>query len=336
VICGGAAYSAGMTFPKKNRLVRWTEIGGFDFFGQTASSMKNTAGEMYIPGGGTEAVLAIHPMTTCVIVYCTQSVWKLTPVKEPAPTFSPELLCGVGIANPLAAGGNEEEQVFVDRSGFLHAITYGPMRSLTEKRIGYQEFFKPMQENLSITTGVGCISVVYNAYENEYYISNSDKGYIFKEGALTGCDKIITSMIAVRRDDDAINNILLRDAPLAVYTDVSDDKWVYAKTDVIDFNLSAIKTIMAIEVEGSLGTNHYTEVAVEWRRNRGDIWRQSKWKKCSPSGIAFPIVSGTDFRIIIRSTPIEGVNIERITVEWKLTDKSSVRGNYTNASNASA
>ena len=118
------------------------------------------------------------------------------------------------------------------------------------------------------------------------------------------------------------------EAAIGGATQLLNNEYVYLETDIHDFGLAGIKTIQQVEIAGSLGSSGDSYVMIKWRNNRSDEFRSTDWRRCSPNGVATPIVSGTDFKICIRIRPVDNVLINNITVEWKLTDKSGVRGNY--------
>lgn len=319
VICGGPG-----------AIVRWSEIGSFAFLGQTAKATKNTAGEWYVPGPEDTEVMRITEMKDSILVYTNHAVWRLTPVKEPAPTFSPSRIGETGILQPLAVDGNENENIYVTEDGFLHSINYGKYNILADNRLGYQEFFKDMQTGFSMDNGDGIAVVTYNHNEKEYYISSDRMAFLYKEGILTGCNRAVTSIIKMYPIKDNITNYdILSDYPLGAFIKLDSNNVMMFETDVIDFNLSAIKTLETVELNGSLGSTNFAEVSIKWRMQRGDFWRQTKWKRVSPFGFVAPLVSATDFKILVRYTPLEGVNINSITVGWKISDKHSIRGNPT-------
>lgn len=334
VFTGGIVPTNTASYPDSARLVRWSEIGSMAFLGATANPIKNEAGFWYLPGAAQECVMAIKALRTCVIVYGRYSTWKLTPVKEPAPTYSIELLMPVGINYPAAVDGTEEEHCVVTRTNGIYMVSYGPYGNVQTKSLGFKDYIAALQTGTAYTTRVGHVKVVYNRDEDEYYISNTTASYILHKGSLTETDKIVNSVIPIAKADLLFTAAYT--SPLAYYSSISGDTdYLSFTTDIIDFNLSAIKTIQVIEIQGTLGTSHFTEVAVDYRYNRGASFTTSTYKRCSPSGIVFPIVSGVDFRIRVRSTPQVGSEIESMTIGWKLSDKTSVRGVYNNASNAS-
>lgn len=337
VLLGGSYNTTEATFPSDSRIVRWSEIGAFRFLGATANTKKNEAGFAYMGSSSDETVMAMLPLKNSVVTYTTMSVSLLSPVASPAPTYSFDtLLSNIGIMNPLAAAGDgRNKQLYVDREGELREISMGQYgQGYVSTALGYRHIFKPMQEDFSITTGKGLIVVTYNQDEDEFYISNGLRSFVYTGSGLTEIGVAITSVINLRTS--LIAQELFIDSCTSNFfggaSKIMGSEYVYIETDVVDFNLSAIKTIQQVEIGGSIGSN--SGIMIKWRNNRSEAFRSTGWVRCSPNGVSTPIVSGTDFKICIMSSPVESVEINNITVEWKLTDKTSVRGNYASGSAA--
>lgn len=337
VLLGGSYNTTEATFPSDSRIVRWSEIGAFRFLGATANTKKNEAGFAYMGTSSDETVMALLPLKNSVVTYTTMSVSLLSPVASPAPTYSFDtLLSNIGIMNPLAAAGDgRNKQLYVDREGELREISMGQYgQGYVSTALGYRHIFKPMQEDFSITTGKGLIVVTYNQDEDEFYISNGLRSFVYTGSGLTEIGVAITSVINLRTS--LIAQELFIDSCTSNFfggaSKIMGSEYVYIETDVVDFNLSAIKTIQQVEIGGSIGSN--SGIMIKWRNSRSEAFRSTGWVRCSPNGVSTPIVSGTDFKICIMSSPVESVEINNITVEWKLTDKTSVRGNYASGSAA--
>lgn len=333
VLLGGRYYSTEQSFPSDSRIIRWSEIGAFRFLNAGANPQKNEAGFYYAGNSSSETVMRILPLEDAVVAYTTMNVILMTPVNQPAPTYgiSDRFLSNIGILNPLAVDGNRLKHVYVDKEGCLREITlsnYG--KGYVNKEIGYRHIFSSMQSNFDMSTGVGCLVVTYNPDENEWYISNGVDSYVYTDsGSLTEIGVGITSYINLR--SSIISSELFSASSTKTVggvTSLITDGYIYAETDILDFDVSGIKTIRQVEIDGSLGTSAVAYVMVKWRNDRSASFTDTSWVRCSPNGVASPIVSGVDVKICIKATPVSGVAINGITVEWQLHDKSSTRGNY--------
>ena len=330
VLLGGRYYTTEQTFPSSSRIIRWSEIGAFRFLGAGANAQKNEAGYTYTKGSSDECVMSILPLKDAVVVYTTMAVTILKPVEQPAPTYGvDELIVGIGIMNPLAAAGNgRDHQVFVDKSGWLREITINQYGVHETKLIGYNNVFGSMQDNFDISTGAGVVVVTYNADEEEYYISDGLRSFTYNKKGLTeigvtitSCINLTTSLISKELFNSCQNKFL------GGVTNIGEN-YIYLETDVMDFSLAGMKTIQQIEVGGSYGANASIYTMVKWRNNKSSLFIESPWRRCSPNGVSTNIVSGVDFKVCIMVSAIEGTILNNMTIEWKLIDKSSVRGNY--------
>jgi hypothetical protein len=156
---------------------------------------------------------------------------------------------------------------------------------------------------------------------------------------LTRIDRAITSYVDMSKSlTSAGLNSKLSTKPVGVTTVLSTGQYLYNyfETDIIDFNMRAIKTIVAVEINASIGSGLSAEVMIKWRNDSDDAFTSTAWFRCSPSGITQVPVSGRDFKICYRTTYSTSVAIHGVTVEWQLSDKMNVRGNYTNVSSLGA
>ena len=180
VLFGGSYHTVEAVFPSDSRIIRWSEIGSFTFLGANATSMKNEAGFMFVSESSDECVLALVPMKGAVVAFSNMSVTLLKPVSQPVPAFEIDnLLSRIGILNPLAVGGNLKHLVYVDKMGSLREIFINQYGQYEDKVIGYSYIFRSMQDNFNITTGVGLIVVTYNPDEEEWYISNGLRSFVY-------------------------------------------------------------------------------------------------------------------------------------------------------------
>ena len=199
IVVSGSATDSGTV--SQQRVVRWTEIGNFDFLGMTATPRKNTSGELYAPGD--ETVMRVMALSDAIMVYGTQTVFAMKPVEKPAPTYSVDSVSSdagiiAGINSPLAVGGNYAKHLVVDRTGCLFLVSQekgGLVRgAVTVKNLGYQEFLYPLVQgsNDCVTSRV---NVTYNSDYDEFYISDGKTGFIYNSVGLTKSTKQITSLM---------------------------------------------------------------------------------------------------------------------------------------------
>lgn len=344
IFAGGAITHS--TYPSQSRIVRWSQIGAAKWLtvptthDEMQDAVKNTAGFLYENADDYGQIQRILPLGKATIVYGSESVFGLMPVAEPVPVFSVIPLHNRGIRNPLAAAASRDTNLFVDSDDRLYTITNEGsqtvmVRELTPKELGFDEFFGPLQDDLSITDGTGIISVVYNPVQKEWIISNGFYSYLYNGVGLTPIDISVTSLVNYKN------------TPYATgfgYSALSGGLYGFIKqkvsgfsmqTDSIDLGLSGIKTIESIYLSMDMGANSTVEVMVEWRNNKSMPFRQTTWRRVSPGGMAFPVVAGVEFRLNIRSDKYHDLEISEILVNFKITDKTGIRGIYNVSDNAS-
>ncbi|OQB09988.1 MAG: hypothetical protein BWY21_00552 [Parcubacteria group bacterium ADurb.Bin216] len=338
VLLGGKVIGMEEEFPSPSRLIRWSEIGAFRFLGQTANAKKNEAGFMYMSDTADETIMRVLPLSDAVAIYSNRAIKTLTAVSQPAPTYGVKDMESLGIMNPLAVAGGEKQHVFINTEGILCTIQHGQYGDgYVINRIGYQHIFGPMQAGFDISTGAGIISIVYNDTDEEYYISNGKRSFVFSSNGLSEIGEAFTSYVSLTGTyvkDDLIK--LPGYDKISCITSLFDKNYLYMITDTIDFNMSAIKTITQVELNGDLVDASLVEIMVMWRTNRRGHFRSTPWRRCSPSGIATVIVSGVDLRICARISPVDSILISNMVVEWQLSDRTSVRGSYASETSSDA
>lgn len=338
------------TYPSQNREIKWSKIGTAKFLvtptthDEMLDAMSNTAGGMFEGSDDYGIILRVLPLDRGFIVYSTFSIFALIPVAEPVPAFSILPLLDVGIANPLAVGGPIKgeaagKQLFVDRLGVLWAISSiadQKGKSLTPTRLGYEEFLKPLQDDCSIANGTGLISISYNPYKDEYYISNGQKSYVYNGVGMTPIDKCITSMVDFQKAQvtTGFHYTTLQDAAYGYYYTLFNSSNFLVVTDVIDFRMSARKTMETIHLGINIPEGATCEVMVEWRNAKNKQFQKTPWKRVSPEGVVSPLVTAVEFRLWIKCSDWDGVELSDVTLLWKLVDRNGIRGAYASGPSA--
>lgn len=344
LFAGGA--KAHTTYPSQSRVIRWSQIGAAKWLtvptthDEMQDAIKNTAGFMFENSSDYGQIQRILPLAKAVIVYGSECVFGLMPVVDPVPAFSVIPLHSRGIKNPLAAAASRDKNMFVDTDGRLCVITNEGsqtimQRELTPKILGYDEFLDPMQDTCSLSDGTDIIVVVYNPVKDEWIISNEYKSYLYNGIGLTPIDQSVTSLVNYKG------------TPYATgfgYGALSSGLYCFRKqrsagfsmqTDSFDMTLSGIKTIESILLSMDMPADSTVEAMIEWRNNRGQAFRATSWKRVSPEGMVFPSVSGVEFRVNVRATKWDGLEISEILVNYKISDRSGIRGIYNVSDSAS-
>jgi hypothetical protein len=332
------------TYPSQNREVMWSKIGEAKFLVAPTThttmldSVSNTAGKMYEASDDYGIILRVFPLDKGFIVYSTFSIFALIPITEPVPSFSVTPLLDVGIANPLAVGGPIKgeaagKQLFVDRLGVLWAISSagdGKTKSMMPTRLGYEEYLAPLQDGIDIANRLGIIAITYNPYKDEYYISNGQKSFVYNGVGLTPIDKCITSMVDFQKAQvtTGFHYGTLQDAAYGYFYTLFSSSSFLAVTDVIDFKMSARKTMETLHLGMNVPEGATVEVMVEWRNAKNKQFQKTPWKRVSPEGVVSPLVTAVEFRLWVKCSNWDGVELSDITIMWKLVDKNGIRGAY--------
>jgi len=279
-------------FSLKPSRVTWSKIGSKDF----TVDRSNIAGWAEIEGSGL--VRNVLSLDGGFVVYSENAVTWFMAVNAPTPTFGKRRLLNFGIPSKGAVCKGDGKHLALMTNGDLYEIT-----SEGKKYIGFGEFFDSFEE----------VRITYNPIDDEFYISNGLRTYIYSSNGLGQVSSIITSGGIFEGDFYAMARSAGSEAFLVT-------------TDTFDLGTRGQKTIYAIELQADAEAP--IEVAVYWRSNVNEGFRLSKWTRCGPSGIATLIVAGIEFRLAVRVEGPGEVNISSANIRWKLTDKRSIRGQY--------
>jgi hypothetical protein len=205
--------------------------------------------------------------------------------------------------------------------------TLGGSDEVEMKKLGYNEFFED---------SVKTVSVVYNSMEGEFYISDGVRSFLYNDLGLTEIGKCITSFVDYRNTrvtNELTDLVTIYDNPVGFVRPLSEQELQYS-TDILDFGINGIKTIESVDIGGSFGLKTVAEVMVQWRNDKRGSFRDTPWKRCSPEGFVSPLVSGVEVKINLRLSTYTDVELNNITVKWKISDKRFIRGMYASSSNA--
>ncbi|KKN73952.1 hypothetical protein LCGC14_0395170 [marine sediment metagenome] len=320
--------------PVGNNFVWWSSIGGGDalflFFpqivGQTGfitSSYgaskpiimdilkKNEQGFVPMPFQGM--VRASRPLGDYIINYSDGGVNAMKPTAGPAPTMEQIDLGLGGISNRGAIAGDDNSHVYIDNSGMMIMIS----SNLEVTPLGYREFFYPL-----LGTDI-IISHSSNPQNNsrfgEYYISNGDQGFYLGEGGLNEHKQIVTSTKYFQGNTIGFCNEMV---------DIAD-VFGYIGIDVLDGGMVGLKTLEWVRITGTETMWDPTvdasslSVAVDYRYRIGTdtSWKRTSYKKVNREGIVYFPIAALDFRIMIRVSEYDKLDIDYIEYGIKIGDK---------------
>lgn len=244
----------------------------------------------FMPMDWQGTVLNIKSLRDRIMVYGSDGVSALTPSATPIPTFGlNEQLLRIGLADRGAVGGNLDRHIFIDNKGVLWSIT----NDLSLTRLGYEEYLSTIiNEDITIT---------HDPDRSEFHISGTSDSFLLTEtGALVHAPQIVTSGYQIQGDFVGIKEEF--GSPVTGVT---------LETDVIrpangrpmiltDINFSATDTSTNILV------------TVKYRYRKGESFASSESFTVEEDGHLRPMVSGSEFRILITTNDFTLTSIDDI------------------------
>jgi hypothetical protein len=245
-----------------------------------------------------------------VIVYGEFGTAAIKPMTSPAPSYSIiKLDCG-GLASRGAVGGNDEHHVFVDTSGALVELR----GDLSVNPLGYREFFYDM---LGSDVRVSFSANPQNTSRfGEFYISSGATTYYLNESGLCRTPQIVTSAT------------YYQGATLGLGTDLEDTADITGELtiDTTDFLQPGLKTLEWVRLGGTetlWASGIDLQVAIDYRYKMGQplTWDSTSYKKVNQEGVVYFPVTALDFRIKIKISDYENLDLDYIEVGFKHSDK---------------
>lgn len=293
----GQAIGGGITTPWYDcdeRYIIWSKIGELDF----TPDEKNTAGFRRDPWGGI--VWNVRRLNDLVIVYGSEGLTAMIPVREPAATFGFKEMYDIGIINKGAVDGNILRHLFINSNYELCEVTDKGVNV-----IGYQEY-------ISRLAGKDII-VSYNQTTRDFYVSNGTITFLYSPQGLTEVSQHPSSVWYGNGSQHMI-------------PDSDDGRDPYFITESIDFGFRGSKTIFVLE----LGATNYDQVfvAIDWIMDKNSSG-VTAWVGENSQGIFNLIIACTTFKVIMKFTGVTSDTIvSYIKLRYKMTDLRSIRGVY--------
>jgi len=320
--------------------VMWSAIGSFDF----RPMQDQTAGFTSIPWirraeaetkSGQGIVLKVMKLGKTVTVYSNNGKMLLVPFAlESLTGFGIRNIPGPGIASGNHVAGDEDAHCFLDTSDELwFASGDGKF-----EKLGYKEFFEAMTSaNIIIT---------YVPQKKRFFISDGVTGYGLTEYGLYSTNQLVTSAG-------------YHEGAFCGFWGDSGDYEIRFETDILDFNQRGMKTLSVLE----FGADFYRdlgeieamfdddfiiiddedaeilgdpdvdilEASVKFKYNyRGGSFDQTGWKRLNREGIVYPIITATEFKILLRGGGYQNAeaSVSYLSARLKMSDKRSIRGLY--------
>ena len=291
----------------------WSAIGSFDF----RPNQDQTAGFGSIPwtrGGeldtktGEGKVLKVAKLGKMVMAYCNYGRLALVPYAQEVSTgFGPKPLQGAGINSANHFAGDENLHCFIDTNNELWVAD----AKGTFEKLGYKEYIEGMTN--------ADIRVSYVPQKKRFFISDGVTGYGLTEHGFYSINQLITSAG-------------YHEGVFCGFWADSADYELRMETDVLDFNQRGMKTLSCLE----FGTNYYKtsevlETSTKYRYDyKTQSFSQTGWKELNPQGVAYPIITATEFKLLLRGGDYRNAeaSLSYLTAKLKMSDKRSLRGRH--------
>lgn len=251
-------------------------------------------------------IYTVKPLGNNVIVYGSAGITAMVAISSPYSGFGRKEISRFGIAGRGAVAGDEKQHIFIDEGYKLWTIG----EDLIAKELGYHEY---------MTLLTGTIVISFDSDTRDFYISNGTITYLLSEHGLSQIFQHPTSLIFIQGGLIGVKE-----------TDSADTTFL-SVTDVIDMQNRNIKTITEYEIgitniTGSTASS--VTAAVDYRYSTTSAFTRSSYKTANARGIVMPIISGLEFRHVIKASSYVGVSLDYVNVKWKQSDKRGIRGAY--------
>jgi hypothetical protein len=339
----GDSYGIWSTLP--SNAVLWSSIGMEEladyFFGSVTTDnvmdlfeKRNDAGYMVMPFQGP--ILAIKRLREAVMVYGENGVAALKPYySEEGNGYGIVSVLDQGILSRSAVGGDKEEHLWIDPSGYLWKIG-NDLRPMPQD---YQHLmdgsYNPLPGSpddpgdLSAVTMLDKVVVIsFDPKKRDFFICGVDPtasptptilGYILSPYGMGRTDNLPTSVY--REGGDLIGLSVPTDFTGAV--DVANDFWVLI--DTFDLGTKRMKTIRSIELGGQLFDMDNTTVKVFFQTDRGEPFKSTDALYPDGRGRVRVFVTGFEFRIEVRATLYTTIELDYVRVVVTVGEKQSVK-----------
>jgi len=256
----------------------------------------------FIPMPWQGSTRAIRPLGNGFVVYGDNGVTGVVPQQEDGlAIYRTVELADVGIASRGAAGGDHRIHAFMDNVGTAWTIP----ADLNLTRRGYSEFLAGLTD--------AKVVVAFDPDQWDFHISDGSGGGTITKTGFGKSTRFPTELSYTAA------GLLAVYAPAAA---VDNDFEII--TDTFDLGLRSIKTIKSIEIAATDVTS--LKVSVEFKFNKTTTFFRTADVVVTDEGSAFPIASGTDFRVRVTGTWGSNGKIDYIRVHWTQTDKRAAGG----------
>lgn len=238
-------------------------------------------------------VECVKPLGAAIACYGQQGVSALT--------FQDDIHMGyqdisaIGIASRGAVGGDVRGHIFVDRTGFLWALT----PDLQLAPLGYQEYLGALT--------LSDIVISLDTQRREFYISDGTTCYILTPSGMGSTSQQLTSLV--------IAPISASNSDLRCIQTTAPNTDVVIRIDEFDLGSKDNKTIESVALHFKDMTS--VEVTAEWRNDSTSAFTAGPTVPVNDDGFCFPLTSGVNFRLLIEATQGTLSELHEIEIRFK-------------------
>lgn len=292
----GTIIDASVDIPSTG-IIAWGIIGDTEFRYQIGQEN----GWMILPYIGK--TLAAIPMGEMVYVYHQNGIQRLTPVQQPLPTFGAATFGNIGPISRDCVAGDNSAHLMLGSDRELYIIL--PEKALSDQgkmpiSLDYREFMKNLVDPI----------VTFDSVRRQWWIGDKNRCFIYNGTGLSEASYTPTMLGNYHGQ------------LLACGSTHGDDSAI-ATINAVSINTRAMKTLMTVEadIRADAATGQ-----VLWRTDFRKPLQASPEKTLDPRGFFFPVVSGTELEVRIKTSDFRNTHLSKLWLRYKATDRTSVRG----------
>lgn len=282
-----------------NNWVMWSKIGSADFTldrvndaGRRPMSWKGIVYQMrtmHIPTANGVRVL--------IVVYGDGGVSLLSPVSEPAPTFSYRRISSLGVRGRGLVAGTQSRHYFVDSRGDLNTVsneTLGTDQGV--KVLGYAKYLETLDVNYAV--------MHYDDLNDLLHICDGVRGFTLSKQGLGGGPKNLTGL-----ETDGQDLLAMSNAEIAI-------DQIYVETNLTDCGIRSPKPLQMITISAT--DPQKLEFSVGHRNRINDPLTYTTWRALNKYGEGFITITGLEFTIRVRGVDLTSQQIDDIVLHLRV------------------
>jgi len=262
--------------------IKWSDIGNVDFTIDRGS----VAGKGMLDWAGV--VYKIFQLGLKIIVYGQNGVSIMTPHGI---SFGLQTIHRRGIKGRNACLGLDFEHFFIDDLGDLYSIKD------QLQFIGYREYLSKLTDPV----------MSYDHSSDLLYICDDTYGFVYNS-KIQSLGEGPINITGIHRQDGVSYIAAPSDISVPVF-----EIW----TDILDLGTREAKVIESVEIGTDLTEDVLTNI--EFRNNKSSVFQRLSWEVCNPAGISYLFCYGVEFRVGVRLTSFDYLEIDYLNIKGRIT-----------------